>query len=129
MDYVKSSDFETITPIQLAIICDTLDEFDFDKVEAYMDDINWCWRSHDEEGNEIMRVPNQTELRAALRKMLLRSYACMNESMKMEHIEAPVYSSCGGFTVYVWPDDTCQVYFSVTDHWVDNDWIESLSEK
>lgn len=129
MRSLKSVDFESLTPIQLAIIADTLDVFNFDKVEAYMNDINWYWNTLDEEGNEIMKVPNQTELRAALRRLIINAYNAMNESMKMEHIEAPTYSSCGGFTVYVWPNDTCQVYFSVTDHWVDEEWVEILEGK
>ena len=121
---VTSKTMESLTPKQWASINEVLDVFDFDKVEDHMQQVNWIWyRSDDEEE----RVPTQSEIRAALRNMLIRAYDGMNMWKKEEpDLQSPYWTSCGGFTVYVWPNDTCQAYFSVTDWWIDEDLIETL---
>lgn len=123
---ITSETLKSLTPKQWAAIIDTMDAFEFDKVERHMHQVNWTWHMPEDADEARLRIPTQSELRKTLRSMLIRAYDTMNESMKMEHVEAPYMSSCGGFTVYVWPNDTCQVYFSVTDWWVYEDTINNL---
>lgn len=114
--------YKSITPQQWAVIIETMDNFDFDKVESHMNAVNWRWSLETE-----YRVPNQTEIRAALRSMLIRAYDTLNLEKQCGGIsDAPHYCSCGGFTVYVWPNDMCQVFFSVTDLFIDDEYIKEL---
>ena len=124
---INSENMKSLTPKQWAVIIDTMDAFDFDKVQTYMNDIEWCWHRTEVDGTDVMRVPTQSELREALRSMLIRAYEGMNLWLAEDPtVQAPYMTSCGGFTVYVWPNNSCQVYFSVTDWWVDEDTIEHL---
>ena len=125
---ITSETMKSLTPKQWAVIIDTMDAFDFDKVEAHMKHTGWTWRMPDNEDNEdTCRRPTQSELRAALRDMLIRAYDGMNSWLAEDaSVQATYMLSCGGFTVYVWPNNSCQVYFSVTDWWVDADTIKNL---
>lgn len=124
---VTSENIKSLTQKQLAAIFDVMDAFEFDKVERHMHQVNWTWHMPDEEDEARLRIPTQSELREALRSMLIRAYDGMNMwRAEDQNVQAPYMSSCGGFTVYVWPNDACQVYFSVTDWWVDGDTIKNL---
>ena len=124
---VTSENIKSLTLKQLHAIFDVMDSFEFDKVQNHMIDTEWCWHRTEVDGTDVLRVPTQSELREALRSMLIRAYDGMNMWRAEDpNIQAPYMTSCGGFTVYVWPNDACQVYFSVTDWWVDEDTIENL---
>jgi hypothetical protein len=123
---ITKENYKSITPRQWAAIIETLDCFEFDKVEAYMQNVNWCWTMTNSYGEEEDRIPNQSELRAALRSLLIRSYDSMNLNKDNNDYPGPYFASCGGFTVYVFDDDSCRSYFSVTDWNIDNEYIETL---
>lgn len=120
-------DYTGITSRQHNAINDIMDSFDFDKVEAHMKHTNWGWSTPTPDDEWNLEVPDLDRIKKALRKMLVRVYTNMNNNKKEDsNFDSPCYSSCGGFTVYVWPDDACQVYFSVTECWVDADMLDDL---
>lgn len=117
-------DYTGITSRQHNAINDVMDAFEFDKVYAHMKHVNWGWASKTSDGNDYLEVPDMDHIKHALRKMLVHVYTTMNDRKTDSDVNGPCYSSSGGFTVYVWPDDSCQAYFSVTDWWVDSDVLD-----
>lgn len=119
---MKNIDYTGITSQQHNAIAEVMDVFDFDKVEAHMQHVDWGWSAPTPEDEWHLEVPDLDTIKYAVRKLLVRAYQSMNYCKKEDpNISAPCYSSAGGFTVYVWPNDTCQLFFSVTDWWVDFD--------
>lgn len=124
---MENIDYTGITTRQHNAINDVMDAFEFDKVEAHMNHVNWGWAAPTPEDEWNLEVPDLDQIKQSLRKMLVRAYNNMNENKKIDpEFNSPCYSSCGGFTVYVWPDDSCQAYFSVTDWWVDTDMLDEI---
>ena len=70
---VTSENMKSLTPKQWAAIIDTMDAFDFDKVESHMKYTGWTWHMPDEDDEACLRRPTQSELRASLRDMLIRA--------------------------------------------------------
>jgi hypothetical protein len=108
------------------MIDDVMDSFEFHKVERHMQQVQWGWAKPTTENKWNLEIPDVFELKAALRKLLVN--VCTSMTMEKESnpdVSSPHFTSCGGFTVYVWPDDTAQVFFSVTDWWVDSDMLDS----
>lgn len=118
-------DYSKVTDRQRLAIDDVMDTFEFHKVERHMIQTNWGWATPTPDNEYNLEVPDEYRIRAALRKMLVDCYTRMTICKESEdNVQYPCWSSCGGFTVYVWPDDSCQVFFSVTEMWVDEDMID-----
>lgn len=122
-------DYTGITTRQHNAINDVMDAFEFDKVEAHMQAVNWQWSTPTKDDEWHMEVPDLDRIKRSLRKMLVRVYNTMNENKRLNpDFDSPCYSSCGGFTVYVWPDDTCQAYFSVAEWWIDSEILDNMED-
>ena len=121
-------DYSQITNRQKLIIDEVIDNFDFEKVHEHMINTNWTWVvSRDEYcENYQYAVPSINRLKRRLRIMLVDAYT--NISKHPELKEAPYITSCGGFTVFVWSDDTCHVFFSIAEMDIDRDYIEVLED-
>lgn len=119
-------DYSKITPEQRLAIDDVMDTFEFEKVEKHMKTVNWGWSAPTPEDEWNMEIPTVLDLKAACRRLLVNAFASvtMNKEADPDY-RGPCFSSCGGFTVYAWPDNSCQVFFAVTDWWVDGEDINN----
>jgi hypothetical protein len=118
-------DYSKVTDRQRLMIDDVMDSFEFNKVERHMHQVQWGWAKPTPEDEWNLEIPDEHELKASLRRLLVN--ACTSMTMNKEedpNVSGPCFCSCGGFTVYVWPDDSAQVFFSVTDWWVDSDMLD-----
>ena len=113
-------DYSKVTDRQRVSIDDVMDSFDFEKVHQHMINTNWGWAKPNSNDPMNLEVPDVFELKSALRKMLVDTFNRMT-LLKEENpnIEYPISQSCGGFVVYVYPDDTCEVYFYATSWWTE----------
>ena len=119
-------DYSKITPEQRLAIDDVMDEFDFEKVERHMKTVNWGWAAPTPEDEWNLEVPDLSMIKAACRRLLVNSFTSVTENKEADpDYRGPCFSSCGGFTVYAWPDNSCQVFFAVTDWWVDGEDINN----
>ena len=119
-------DYSKITPEQRLAIDDVMDEFDFEKVERHMKAVNWGWAAPTPEDEWNLEVPDLSMIKAACRRLLVNSFTSVTENKEADpDYRGPCFSSCGGFTVYAWPDNSCQVFFAVTDWWVDGEDINN----
>lgn len=119
-------DYSKITPEQRLAIDDVMDEFDFEKVERHMKAVNWGWAAPTPEDEWNLEVPDLSMIKAACRRLLVNSFTSVTENKEVDpDYRGPCFSSCGGFTVYAWPDNSCQVFFAVTDWWVDGEDINN----
>ena len=115
-------DYSKITPEQRLVIDDVMDEFDFEKVAKHMKAVNWGWSAPTPEDEWNLEIPDISQLKAACRRLLVNAFTSVTMNKEDGHnYDGPCYSSCGGFTVYAWPNNNCQVYFAVTDWWVDGE--------
>ena len=117
-------DYTGITNEQHAAINDVMDWMEFDKILKYMKSVNWKWAigPKDKEGFSTLAYPEIYEIKESLRSMLVRCFKSVNRIKKDDpNYSGPCWSSCGGFTVYCWPDNRCQAFFSVTDYWHEPD--------
>ena len=115
-------DYTGITNDQHAAINEAMDVFEFGKVLNHMKAVKWKWSigPRDENGIRSLAEPDIYELKEALRSMLVRCFQAVNLVKEEDpDYKGPCWSSCGGFTVYAWPDNRCQAFFSVTDWWYD----------
>ena len=113
-------DYAGITNEQHTAINDVMDMFEFDKVLNHMKTVKWKWSigPKDEDGIRSLAEPDIYDLKEALRSMLVRCFQAVNLVKEEDSdCKGPCWSSCGGFTVYAWPDNRCQAFFSVTDWW------------
>jgi hypothetical protein len=118
-------DYSKVTDRQRLAIDEVMDTFEFDKVERHMRHVNWGWAAPTPEDEWHLEVPDIYQLKASLRRLLVNAYTSMTMNKEADpDMNGPCWSSCGGFTVYVWPDDSCQVFFSVTDIWIDSDMLD-----
>ena len=118
-------DYSKVTNRQRLAIDDIMDSFEFHKVERHMVQTQWEWATPTPEDEWNMEIPDEYRLRAELRRLLVSAYSRMTELKEEDpDYDSPCYTSCGGFTVYVWPDDSSQVYFAVTDMWTDSDMLD-----
>lgn len=119
-------DYSKVTNRQRQAIDEVMDTFEFDKVERHMKHVNWGWATPTPENEWNLEVPDIHRIKASLRKMLVDCYTRMTlwKEQDGENVHGPCWSSCGGFTVYVWPDDSCQTFFSVTEDWIDSDMLD-----
>lgn len=115
-------DYSKITPEQRLAIDEVMDEFNFEKVERHMKAVNWGWKTPTPEDEYNLEVPDLFTIKAACRRLLVNAFTSVTMTKEDDcDYNGPCISSCGGFTVYAWPDNSCQVYFSVTDWWVDGE--------
>lgn len=118
-------DYSKVTDRQRLAIDEVMDTFEFGKVEKHMKHVNWGWAKPTPEDEWNLEIPDEYELKASLRRLLVNAYTSMTMNKEEDpNVSGPSWSSCGGFTVYVWPDDSCQVFFSVTDTWIDSDMLD-----
>jgi hypothetical protein len=111
-------DYSKITPEQRLAIDDVMDTFEFEKVERHMKAVNWGWSAPTPEDEWNLEIPTILDLKAACRRLLINAFTAVSMVKETDpDYKGPCYSSCGGFTVYAWPDNRCQVFFSVTDWW------------
>ena len=118
-------DYSKVTDRQRLAIDEVMDTFEFDKVERHMKHVNWGWAAPTPEDEWNLEIPDIFQIKSSLRRLLVN--VCTSMTMNKEadpDVSSPCWSSCGGFTVYVWPDDSCQVFFSVTDIWIDSDMLD-----
>ena len=119
-------DYSKITPEQRLVIEEVMDEFDFESVERHMKAVNWGWATPTSEDEWNLEVPNISQLKAACRRLLVDAFTAVTMNKEDEHgYDGPCFSSSGGFTVYAWPNNSCHVYFAVTDWWVDGEQINN----
>ena len=119
-------DYSKITPEQRLAIDDVMDSFEFEKVERHMKTVNWGWSAPTPEDEWNMEIPTVLDLKAACRRLLVNAFTAVSMVKESDpDYEGPCYSSCGGFTVYAWPNNSCQVFFAVTDWWVDGEDINN----
>lgn len=113
-------DYSKLTETQRLAIDEVMDNFDFEKVKSYMDHVGWQWGKPAKKGEWEMEVPELYDIKAELRRILVDVFTSFNNNKEdNESYIGPVYISTGGFTVYGWDEGVCQVFFSVTDWWVD----------
>lgn len=118
-------DYSKVTDRQRLMIDEVMDSFEFNKVERHMKQVQWGWAKPTPEDEWNLEIPDEYELKASLRRLLVNACTAMTMNKEEDpNVSGPCYSSCGGFTVYVWPDDSSQVFFSVTDWWVDSDMLD-----
>jgi hypothetical protein len=111
-------DYSKIAPEQRLAIDDVMDTFNFEKVERHMKAVNWGWSAPTPEDEWNLEIPTILDLKAACRRLLVNAFTAVSMVKETDpDYKGPCYSSCGGFTVYAWPDNRCQVFFSVTDWW------------
>lgn len=115
-------DYSKITPEQRLAIDEVMYEFDFEKVAKHMKAVNWGWSAPTPEDEWNLEVPHISGIKAACRRLLVNAFTSvtMNKEDGSDY-NGPCYSSSGGFTVYAWPDNRCQVFFAVTECWVDGE--------
>lgn len=119
-------DYSKITPEQRLAIDDVMDTFEFEKVEKHMKTVNWGWSAPTPEDERNMEIPTILDLKAACRRLLVNAFTSVTMVKETDpDYKGPCYSSCGGFTVYAWPDNSCQAFFAVTDWWVDGEDINN----
>lgn len=119
-------DYSKITPEQRLAIDEVMDEFDFEEVERHMKTVNWGWSAPTPEDEWNLEIPDLSTIKAACRKLLVNAFTAVTMNKEDGHdYDGPCYSSCGGFTVYAWPNNSCQVFFAVTDWWVDGEDINN----
>ena len=119
-------DYSKITTEQQLAIDDVMDEFDFEKVAKHMQAVNWGWSAPTPEDEWNLEIPDIPTIKAACRRLLVNTFTMVTMNKEDGHdYDGPYWSSCGGFTVYAWPNNSCQVYFSVTDWWVDGENINN----
>ena len=113
-------DYSKLTETQRLAIDEVMDNFDFEKVKSYMDHVGWQWSVPARRGEWEMEVPELYDIKSELRRILVEVFTSFNNYKEdNESYVGPVYISTGGFTVYGWDEGVCQVFFSVTDWWVD----------
>lgn len=111
-------DYSKITPEQRLAIDEVMDEFEFEKVERHMKAVNWGWSAPTPEDEWNVEIPTLSDIKAACRRLLVNAFTAVTMVKETDSdYNGPCYSSCGGFTVYAWPDNRCQVFFSVDDWW------------
>lgn len=79
------------------LVDETMDEFDYNKVQSVMEDLNWYWAT-------ISGVPTVADLKRRSREMLLESIEWV-----LKH-RSYYYTATGGFEVTVeWDDDEFRI--------------------
>lgn len=117
-------DYSKLTETQRLAIDEVMDNFDFEKVKSYMDHVGWQWSVPVRKGEWEMEVPELYDIKSELRRILVEVFTSFNNYKEdNESYVGPVYISTGGFTVYGWDEGACQVFFSVTDWWVDTETV------
>lgn len=113
-------DYIGLTTEQINIINTIINDFDFKSVKQHMDDTHWQWsiRTNTNSFDYIYYNPTINDIKHKLTEYLVEVFKLNNTS---EDKTIPVYVSSGGFTIYVWPNNECQVYFSVTDYFYEID--------
>lgn len=114
-------DYTQISNQQKLIIDEVIDTFEFEKVHEHMINTNWKWATGSYDQYE---VPSIISLKHHLRSMIVNAYTKIGQHPELK--EAPYMVSCGGFTVFVWPNDECQIFFSVTELDIDSEYIKCL---
>jgi len=105
-----------------AMIYNTIREFDFLKVQAIMEALNWVWISAEN------MVPTTLELRQQATKLLRSAIRCRLGEYKDEHWEMGIHCATGGFdaTAYCNEDKTkitgLKLQFVVTE------WSEDIDD-
>lgn len=109
------SNYSKLTEKQHLVINEVMDVFDFEAVKKHMNHVNWGWSM-----GGIYAIPDIPDLRRSLRERLMEAFTAMNEFKDdVDFDGSPEMISSGGFTVIVWPDDYCNVFFNVTELYVD----------
>ena len=115
-------DYSKITPEQRLAIDEVMDTFDFEKVAKHMKAVNWGWSAPTPEDEWNLEIPQIHEIKAACRRLLVNAFTSVTMNKEDGHnYNGPCFSSSGGFTVYAWPNNSCQVFFAVTECWVDGE--------
>lgn len=99
-----------------------MDTFDFEKVAKHMKAVNWGWSAPTPEDEWNLEIPHISGIKAACRRLLVNAFTSvtMNKEDGSDY-NGPCFSSSGGFTVYAWPNNSCQVFFAVTECWIDGE--------
>ena len=101
-----------LTDNQQERLDNVMDKFDFNAVADYMHRTDWRWAF----GKEML-VPDILDIKQTLRSLIKEAYKLMQKYKE----EDPDYKgqasiSTGGFFVMVFPDDDCQVLFSIAEY-------------
>ena len=115
-------DYTGITQIQHAMIDDVMDNMDFNKIEKYMKNVKWGWSAPTPDDEWNLEIPDQPTIRQHLREQLVHCYRNLNKMKESDpDYDSCCYSSCGGFTTYVWANDDCQVFFAIEECMFESD--------
>lgn len=113
---MKDSEYNNINVNQVQIIDDALNKFDFDKVQKYMQLTNWTWFNL---YNQKYYIPTVLDLHITVKQQLIDGFSAINA--RTETDSSPIFISSGGFTTYVWPNNTCQIFFAISELFIDRD--------
>ena len=71
-----------------------------------MKTVNWGWTAPTPEDEWNLEVTDISQLKAACRRLLVNAFSAvtMNKEDGNDY-DGPCWSSCGGFTVYAWPNN------------------------
>ena len=106
---MENLDLNKLTNDQHNKIADVMDRFDFEIVAKYMKQVQWEWFMSGK-----YYVPDIIEIRKYVRKLLIETYNRLNSYLSEDpNYKGVTMTSTGGFTVYVHPDNECDVYFSI----------------
>ena len=117
---MEDIDYTGLTAEQINIINTIINDFDFKSVKQYMNNTNWKWsiRTNPNSFDYAYYNPTINDIKHKLTEYLIDGF---KENNKSNNNETPIFISAGGFSVYVWPNNECQVYFSVTDYFYEID--------
>ena len=124
---MSAKELSRLTPRQHMAINEVMDNFDFNKVEEYMKRVGWGWAigEDDEDGIPQLLIPENSDIRQSLRRKLVHTFNRMNEILEEDpDYNSIVFSSSGGFTVYVFSDDRCIVHFSIEEIFIESDMLD-----
>ena len=114
-------DYSKLTDRQHSAIDEVMDNFDFECVGDYMERTNWGWAKPLPGHEWHTEVPDIREIRFQVRRLLVDTFTRMNEQREeYPTYEGPWYTAAGGVNVFVYNNDTCQVFFSIADWFVEN---------
>ena len=126
---MSSKELSQLTLRQHMAISEVMVNFDFNKVEKYMKTVGWGWAigEDDEDGIPQLLIPENSDIRRYLRRKLVHTFNCMNDILEEDpDYNSVVFSSSGGFTVYVFSDDRCIVHFSIAEISIESDMLDEI---
>ena len=109
-------DYTGITQVQHAMLDDVMDNMDFQKIHEYMKRVKWGWSAPTPDNEWNLEVPDVQTIKHHLREQIVNCYQGLNKIKEQDpDYDGCYFSSCGGFSTYVWANDDCHVMFSIEE--------------